>query len=211
MVAMVGKKLGMSRLYLDNGVVVPVTLIRVYDSLVSDFKTYDDKDFNHVVLSYGKDKKTEKRLNKSVLGYYKKKNLEAYDNMKTFKVEKEDTFNVGDILDYNQFKQGDMVSVTGISKGKGYAGVMKRHNYAGLEAAHGVSISHRSLGSTGNRRREGKVVKGKAMAGHMGSDQITVKNLKVVRIEGDNSVICVKGAVPGSKGSDLIIKVLNNK
>ena len=209
MVAMVGKKLGMSRLYLDNGAVVPVTLIKIHDSLVSDFKPYDDKDFNHVSLSYGKDKKTEKRINKSVLGFYKKKNLEPYDNMKTFKVSKDESFNVGDILGVNQFKEGDVVSVTGISKGKGFAGAMKRHHFAGLEAAHGVSISHRSIGGTGFRRREGRVIKGKKMAGHMGSEQVTVKNLTVVRIEGDDGVICVKGAVPGSKGSDLIIKALN--
>lgn len=209
MVAMVGKKLGMSRLYLDNGVVVPVTLIKIYDSLVSDFKNYDDKDFNHVSLSYGKDKKTEKRINKSVLGFYKKNNLEPYNNIKTFKIGKGETFNIGDTLDYNQFKEGDVINVTGISKGKGYAGVMKRHGFAGLEAAHGVSISHRSLGSTGTRRREGKVIKGKQMAGHMGSEQITVKNLKVVRIESEDGVICVKGAVPGFKGSDLIIKAMN--
>ena len=209
MVAMVGKKLGMSRLYLDNGVVVPVTLIKIYDSLVSDFKNYDDKDYNHVSLSYGKDKKTEKRINKSVLGFYKKNNLEPYNNIKTFKIGKDETFNIGDVLDCNQFKEGDIINVTGISKGKGYAGVMKRHGFAGLEAAHGVSISHRSLGSTGNRRREGKVRKGKEMAGHMGSEQITVKNLKVVRIEAEDGVICVKGAVPGFKGSDLVIKAMN--
>ena len=208
MVAMVGKKLGMSRLYLDNGTVVPVTLIKIQDSLVSDYKTYDDKEFNHVSLSYGKDKKTEKRINKSVLGFYKKKNLEPYNNIKTFKVDKNETYNIGDILGVNQFKEGDVISVTGTSKGKGYAGVMKRHHFAGLEAAHGVSISHRSLGGTGFRRREGRVIKGKKMAGHMGSEQVTVKNLSIVRIEGEDGVICVKGAVPGFKGSDLIIKVL---
>ena len=208
MVAMVGKKLGMSRLYLDNGVVVPVTLIKVYDSLVSDYKTYDDKDFNHVVLSYGKDKKTEKKINKSVLGFYKKKNLEAHNNMKTFKVAKDEVFNVGDILNFSQFEQGDIINITGVSKGKGYAGAMKRHGFAGLEAAHGVSVTHRSLGGTGTRRQEGKVAKGKKMAGHMGSEQVTIRNLQVVRIEDENGVICVKGAVPGCKGSDLIIKAV---
>ena len=208
MVAMVGKKLGMSRLYLDNGVVVPVTLIKVYDSLVSDFKQYEDKDFNHVSLSYGKDKKTEKRINKPVLGFYKKKGLEAYDNMKTFKVSKDESFNIGDILDFNQFEEGDIINITGTSKGKGFAGAMKRHGFAGLEAAHGVSVTHRSLGGTGTRRQEGKVAKGKKMAGHMGSEQVTIKNLQVVRIEGENGVICVKGAVPGCKGSDLIIKAV---
>lgn len=208
MVAMIGKKLGMSRLYLENGVVVPVTLIKIYNSLVSDFKSYEDKNFNHVVVSYGKDKKTEKRINKPVLGYYKKKNLEAYDNMKTFKVPTNETFNVGDMLDFSQFKQGDVLNITGISKGKGFAGGMKRYGFSGLEASHGVSISHRSLGGTGNRRTEGKVAKGKKMPGHMGSEQVTVKNLKVVQIENDNGVICVKGAVPGCKGSDLIIKAI---
>lgn len=209
MTAVIGKKLGMSRIYLENGKVVPVTLVKVYDGLVSDFKKYDDKEFNHITLSYGKDKKTEKRINKSVLGFYKKNNLEAYDNMKTFKVSKDEEFNIGDIIGFNQFKLGDVINITGISKGKGFAGAMKRHHFGGLEAAHGVSVSHRSLGGTGNRRQEGRVFKGKKMPGQMGNEQVTIKNLVIVSLEAEDNVICVKGAVPGCKGSDLIIKESN--
>lgn len=209
MTAVIGKKLGMSRIYLDNGKVIPVTLVKIYDGIVSDFKKYNDKEFNHITISYGKDKKTEKRINKSVLGYYKKNNLEAYDNMKTFKVEKGEEFSVGDTIGLNQLKKGDYIDATGISKGKGFAGAMKRHHFGGLEAAHGVSVSHRSLGGTGTRRQEGKVFKGKKMPGQMGNKQVTVKNLVIVSIEADNNVICIKGAIPGCKGSDLIIKESN--
>ena len=142
------------------------------------------------------------------LGFYKKNNLEAYDNMKTFKMDADVEFVLGSILGIDQFNKGDFVDVSGVSKGKGFAGGMKRWGFGGLEAAHGVSVTHRSLGGTGTRRQEGKVAKGKKMAGHMGSEQVTIKNLQVVRIEGENGVICVKGAVPGCKGSDLIIKAV---
>lgn len=209
MTTAIGKKLGMSRIYLENGKVIPVTLVKICDGLISNFKKYDDKKFNHITISYGKDKKTEKRINKSVLGFYKKNNLEAYDNMKTFKVSKDEEFSIGDIVGINQLKKGDIIDVTGISKGKGFAGAMKRHNFGGLEAAHGVSVSHRSLGGTGTRRTEGKVSKGKKMPGQMGNEQVTVKNLEIISIELDDRVICVKGAVPGCKGSNLIIKESN--
>ncbi len=209
MTAVVGKKLGMSRIYTNNGEVIPVTLIKIYESLISDFKKYEDKDFNHITISYGKDKKTEKRIKKPVLGFYKKKNLEAYNNMKTFKVSKGSEFNIGDFIGLNVLKEGFIVDVTGISKGKGFAGAMKRHGFGGLEAAHGVSISHRSIGGTGTKRREGKVIKGKKMAGHMGSEKVTVKNLEIIKIENDDNVICVKGAVPGCKGAELVIKTSN--
>lgn len=207
MVKIVGKKLGMSRIYDENGVVTPVTLIKVYNSCVSDVE--DCEDFNLVTLSYGQDKKTEKRINKPVLGYYKKKNLEAYDKMRTFKLEKDIQMVLGTILGVEQFVKGDFIDVSGISKGKGFAGAMKRHNFAGLEASHGVSVSHRSIGGTGFRRREGRVFKGKEMPGHMGNEKVTIKNLEVIAIESDDGIICVKGAVPGSKGSDVVIKTSN--
>ena len=209
MTAVVGKKLGMSRIYANNGEVIPVTLIKIYEGLISNFQKYDDRDYNHITISYGKDKKTEKRIKKPVLGFYKKNNLEPYDNMKTFKVAKDREFNIGDFIGLNALKEGFVVDVTGMSKGKGFAGAMKRHGFSGLEAAHGVSISHRSLGGTGTKRREGRVMKGKKMAGHMGFDKVTVKNLKIVKIENDDNVICVKGAVPGCKGAELIIKTSN--
>jgi large subunit ribosomal protein L3 len=206
MAVVIGKKLGMSRVYLDNGTVVPVTLIKIYESILSDFKEYSDRDFNLITLSYDKDKKTERKLNKSVLGFYKKKNLDPYNKMKTFKVSKDQEFSVGSTVGLEQFKKGYMLDVTGISRGKGFAGAVKRHGFGGQMTNHGESLSERSLGSTGSRRREGKVFKNKRMAGHMGSEQVTVKNLEIVRIENEDCVICVKGAVPGYKGSELIIK-----
>jgi large subunit ribosomal protein L3 len=206
MTVVIGKKLGMSRIYLENGAAVPVTLIKVYESVLSDFKKYNDKDFNLITLSYGKDKKTERKINKSVLGFYKKKNLESYNKMKTFKVPKNQEFSVGSIVGLDQFKQGYLLDVTGVSRGKGFAGAVKRHGFGGQMTNHGESLSERSLGSTGSRRREGKVFKNKRMAGHMGSEQVTVKNLEIIKIENEDCVICVKGAVPGYKGSELIIK-----
>ncbi|MDR1495189.1 MAG: 50S ribosomal protein L3 [Rickettsiales bacterium] len=208
-VAVIGKKLGMTRVYKDGGVAVPVTLIRVYESLVSNFKTYDDRDFSQVTISYGRDRKTEKRIGKAVLGFYKKKELEAYDSMKTFKVEKGKEFPVGSFWGVEQLEQNGKVDVIGISKGKGFAGVVKKFGFRGQIAQHGSSLSHRSLGGTGCRRREGKVFSGKKMAGHMGSERVTVKNLEIVRIEPENSILCVKGAVPGPKGSELIIRNSN--
>lgn len=205
MIAVIGKKLGMSRIYLDDGAVVPVTLIRVYESLISDFKTCEDRDFNHVTLSYGQDGKTEKRINKPVLGFYRKKELEAYDSMKTFKVGKDEVFTIGNFWGVEQLAQNSKVNVTGVSKGKGFAGAVKRFGFRGQIAQHGSSLSHRSLGGTGSRRREGKVFKGKKMAGHMGSEKVTIKNLEIMRIENENAIICLKGAVPGCKGTELII------
>lgn len=207
MVKMIGKKIGMSRIYDENGVVVPVTLVKVYDGCVSDVKNCDE--YNLVTISYGKDGKTEKRLNKPVLGFYKKNNLEAYDNMKTFKMDAGVNFVLGSILGVDQFNKGDLVDVSGISKGKGFAGAMKRWGFRGQMSQHGDSLSHRSLGSTGTRRREGKVVKGKHMAGHMGNEKVTVKNLEIISVEAGDNLICIKGAIPGSKGSDVVIKTSN--
>jgi large subunit ribosomal protein L3 len=195
----------MSRLYLEGRVVVPVTLIKIYDSLVSNFKEYPDRNFNQVTISYGKDGKTEKRLSKPVLGFYKKQKLEARNYMRTFKVDRNVKFAIGDSVDVGRLVQSDKISVTGLSKGKGFSGAVKRFGFKGQIAQHGSSLSHRSLGGTGCRRREGKVFKGKKMAGHMGFERVTVKNLEIVRVESDNAVICVKGAVPGAKGTELVI------
>ncbi len=207
MVKIVGKKLGMSRIYDDNGVVTPVTVVKIYDTCVTNVEHCDE--YNLITLSYDQNSKTAKKLHKPVLGYYKKLNMEPYSKMKTFKFEPDATFNIGDILNVNQFNKSDIVDVSGISKGKGFAGGMKRWGFGGLEAAHGVSISHRSIGGTGFRRQEGRVFKGKKMPGHMGNEKVTVKNLEIISIEPEDNIICIKGAVPGSKGSDVIIKTSN--
>ena len=206
MLGIVGKKIGMSRIYDSKGAVIPVTLIQLYECCVSDINSLEDKDYVNVVLSYDKPKNPEKKLTKSILGIYKKKNLEPYAKMTTVRMSKDKTFNIGDILKADFLEDTPLVDITGISKGKGFAGGMKRWGFKGLEAAHGVSVSHRSIGSTGNRMSPAKVFKNKKMPGQLGDEQVTVKNLKVVDIDAADNVICVKGAIPGFKGRDVIIK-----
>lgn len=206
MLGIIGKKIGMSRIYDSNGAVIPVTLIQLYDCCVSDVKELEGKDYINITLSYGKPKNPEKKLNKSILGIYKNKNLEPYSKMTTVRMSKDKTFNIGDILNAALLDGTRLVDITGISKGKGFAGGMKRWGFKGLEATHGVSVSHRSIGSTGNRMSPAKVFKGKKMPGQLGDEQVTVKNLKVVDIDTADNVICVKGAIPGFKGRDVIIK-----
>lgn len=209
MLGIVGKKIGMSRIYDSKGAVIPVTLIQLYECQVSDVKQIKDKDYINVTLSYDKPKNPEKKLSKAILGIYKKKNINPYAKMATVRMAKDKTFNIGDILKADLLKDTPLVDVTGISKGKGFAGGMKRWNFKGLEASHGVSVSHRSLGSTGQRMSPSKVFKGKKMPGHLGDEQVTVKNLKVVDIDPTDNVICVKGAIPGFQGRDVIIKTAN--
>ena len=206
MLGLVGKKIGMSRIYDSKGSVIPVTLIQLYECCVSEVNPMEDKDYNNVVLSYDEPKNAEKKLSKAILGIYKKKNLKPYSKMTTVRMSKDKTFNIGDILKADLLNGVNLVDVVGISKGKGYAGGMKRWNFRGLEASHGVSITHRSIGSTGNRMSPAKVWKGKKMPGHLGNEQVTIKNLKVVDIDPTDNVICVKGAIPGFKGRDVIIK-----
>ncbi len=211
MLGIVGKKIGMSRIYDSKGAVIPVTLIQLYECCVSDVNPLEDKDYVNVVLSYDKPKNPEKKLSKSVLGIYKKKNLEPYSKMTTVRMSKDKTFNIGDILKADLLEGTPLVDITGISKGKGFAGGMKRWNFRGLEASHGVSVSHRSIGSTGNRMSPAKVFKGKKMPGQLGDEQVTVKNLKVVDIDPTDNIICVKGAIPGFKGRDVIIKTAKKR
>ena len=211
MLGLVGKKIGMSRIYDSKGSVIPVTLIQLYECCVSEVNPMEDKDYNNVVLSYDEPKNAEKKLSKAILGIYKKKNLQPYSKMTTVRMSKDKTFNIGDILKADLLNGVNLVDVVGISKGKGYAGGMKRWNFRGLEASHGVSITHRSIGSTGNRMSPAKVWKGKKMPGHLGNEQVTIKNLKVVDIDPTDNVICVKGAIPGFSGRDVLIKTAKRK
>ena len=211
MLGLVGKKIGMSRIYDSKGSVIPVTLIQLYECCVSEVNPMEDKDYNNVVLSYDEPKNAEKKLSKAILGIYKKKNLKPYSKMTTVRMSKDKTFNIGDILKADLLNGVNLVDVVGISKGKGYAGGMKRWNFRGLEASHGVSITHRSIGSTGNRMSPAKVWKGKKMPGHLGNEQVTIKNLKVVDIDPTDNIICVKGAIPGFSGRDVLIKTAKRK
>jgi len=207
MLELIGQKMGMSHLFGEDGALAPLTFVKLYDNCVLDLLVNEGKEFDSLVVAF--DKVTNpKKLNKPQIGFFNKKSVPLFKQVKQSKVKKGSQFKTNDIITLDSVLQtGDFVSVTGISMGKGFAGVMKRHGFAGLEASHGVSVSHRSHGSTGQRQDPGKVFKGKKMAGHMGVDKITVKNLQVLVIDKEKSIVGIKGAIPGNTGGDVIIKI----
>ncbi len=196
---LIAKKLGMSRIFEVDGTHVPVTVLQVNGLEVVAVKTKEKDGYTSVQLGCGDIK--AKNLTKPMKGYFAKANIEPKSKLAEFRVSEDCLLNVGDKLSVEHFVAGQFVDVCGTSIGKGFAGVMKRHNFGGLEASHGVSISHRSHGSTGQRQDPGKVFKGKKMAGHMGDERVTVQNLKVVAVNADKGLIMVKGGVPGSDNS----------
>ena len=209
MINLIAKKIGMSHLYQESGAAVPFTMVQLYDNCVLDLTVNTDKEFDHILVGFDKVVNT-KRVPKSVAGVFTKKSIPIHKKIYGCRVEKNSSHKVGDVIAVDTIlKEGDFINVSGISTGKGFAGVMKRHNFRGLEASHGVSVSHRSHGSTGQRQDPGKVFKGKKMAGHMGVDRITVKNLEVLIINKENNTIGIKGAIPGTNGSDVVIKITN--
>ena len=196
---LIAKKLGMSRIFEADGTHIPVTVLSVDALKVVAVKTAEKDGYSAVQLGTGAVK--AKNVTKPLKGHFAKANVEPKKKLGEFRVSEDCLLSVGQELSANHFVSGQYVDVCGTSIGKGFAGVMKRHNFAGLEASHGVSISHRSHGSTGQRQDPGKVFKGKKMAGHMGAERVTVQNLKVAAIDADKGLIMVKGAVPGSENS----------
>ena len=196
---LIAKKLGMSRIFESDGTHVPVTVLSVEGLSVVDVKTLERDGYTAVQLGTGAAK--AKNVSKPMKGHFAKANVEPKKKLAEFRVSDECLLSVGDELSVEHFVAGQYVDVCSTSKGKGFAGVMKRHNFAGLEASHGVSISHRAHGSTGQRQDPGKVFKGKKMAGHMGAERVTVQNLKVVCVDAGNGLIMVKGAVPGGENA----------
>ena len=193
----------MSRLFLEDGESVPVTAVSVCGNFVADIKTKEKNGYNALVVS--KSKKS-KNLQKSQKEFFKKINLNP-GSLGEFKLEdNSENFEVGKHLTAEIFKIGQYVDVTGVSKGKGYAGVIKRHNFSMQDATHGNSLAHRAHGSIGQCQTPGRVWKGKKMSGHMGNVQKTVQSLKIVDMDIENNVIYIKGAVPGFKGSEVKIK-----
>jgi large subunit ribosomal protein L3 len=203
-IGLIGKKSGMSRLFLEDGESVPVTAVSVCGNFLADIKTSERDGYNAFVVS-----KTTKsnNINKSKSEFYKKINLEP-GILAEFRSNDEisEEYQVGKHLTAEIFEVGQYVDVTGTSKGKGYAGVIKRHNFAMQDATHGNSLSHRAHGSIGQCQTPGRVWKGKKMSGHMGNVQKTVQSLKIVDLDVENNVLYIKGAVPGFNGSDLKIK-----
>lgn len=196
---LIAKKLGMSRIFEANGVHVPVTVLSVDGLKVIAVKTAEKNGYTAVQLGTGAVK--AKNVSKPMKGHFAKANVEPKKKLGEFRVSEDCLLSVGNELSAEHFVPGQYVDVCATSIGKGFAGVMKRHNFAGLEATHGVSVSHRSHGSTGQRQDPGKVFKGKKMAGHMGAKRVTVQNLKVVAVDAVKGLIMVKGAVPGSENA----------
>ena len=202
---LLAKKIGMSRFYDSLGINHPVTILKVDEANIVDIKTNEKNGYSAIRLSLGKSKR---KNNKSVKGFLKKQNIPAFLFSKEFRVSETDNYKVGDKVTVNNFIEGQFVDVTSNSKGKGFAGGMKRHNFSGNRATHGVSISHRSHGSTGQCQDPGKVFKGKKMAGRLGNVQVTIQNLKVLKVDNENGIILVKGAVPGHK--DSLLKIFDS-
>ena len=198
----------MSRLFLEDGESIPVTAISVCGNFVADIKTKEHNGYNAVVLS--KSKKL-KNLSKSQSEFFKKNSINP-GSLSEFKVENDiDSFEIGKHMTADIFEVGQFVDITGTSKGKGYAGVIKRHNFSMQDATHGNSLAHRAHGSIGQCQTPGRVWKGKKMSGHMGNVQKTVQNLKIVELDVENNVVYVKGAVPGFNGSEIKIKPSHKK
>ncbi|GJL94073.1 MAG: 50S ribosomal protein L3 [Hyphococcus sp.] len=201
---LIAKKMGMTRIYTEGGDHVPVTVVQMEKCQVVAQRTAEKNGYDAVQLGAGV--KKAKRVNKADRGQFAKANVEPKAKVAEFRVAAENMIDVGEELTADHYFEGQYIDVTGTSIGKGFAGAMKRHNFGGLRATHGVSISHRSHGSTGQCQDPGKVFKGKKMAGHMGATRVTTQNLQVVKTDADRGLILIKGAVPGPKGGWVFIK-----
>jgi large subunit ribosomal protein L3 len=200
----IAKKLGMTRLFMDDGRQVPVTVLQLDNLQVVAQRTAERDGYTAVQLGAGTAK--VKRVSKAMRGHFAVAKVEPKRKIAEFRVDPDNLIGVGEEITANHYFEGQFVDVSGTSIGKGFAGAMKRHNFGGLRASHGVSISHRSHGSTGQCQDPGKVFKGKKMAGHMGAARVTTQNLQVIRTDADRGLIMVKGAVPGNKGGWVTIK-----
>lgn len=201
---LIAKKMGMTRVFTDAGEHLPVTVMQLDGCQVVGQRTEEKNGYTAVQLGAGA--KKAKRVNKADRGQFAKANVEPKSKVVEFRVAPDNMLDVGEELIADHYFEGQYVDVTGTSIGKGFAGAMKRHNFGGLRATHGVSISHRSHGSTGQCQDPGKVFKGKKMAGHMGATRVTTQNLQVVKTDTDRGLILIKGAVPGPKGGWVLIK-----
>ena len=201
---LIAQKLGMSRIFTDEGNHLPVTVLKVDNCQVVAVRTEDKDGYSAVQLGAGSVK--VKNVTKAERGHYAKAKVEPKRKLVEFRVSKDALLDVGVELSAEHFVAGQFVDVTGITIGRGFQGVMKRHNFGGLRATHGVSVSHRSHGSTGQRQDPGKVFKNKKMAGHMGDVRVTTQNLKVVATDGDRGLIWVVGNVPGFEGGFVLVR-----
>ena len=203
-IGLIGTKIGMTREFIETGQSVPVTVIRVEKGRVLDVIQKDKRGYNAIKVGFFKVKNS--KLTKQMKGYFAKKNTEPKKILKEFKVNNNEQYKEGNELGLEIFKDKKFIDVRSKTIGKGFAGVMKRWNFGGLRASHGVSVSHRSHGSTGQRQDPGKVFKGKKMAGHMGDKLRTMLNLEVIKSDLENSLLYLKGSIPGAKNSTVFLR-----
>ena len=203
-IGLIGKKVGMTREFFKTGQSVPVTVLKIEKGRVIQLIDKEKRGYNAIQLGFGSIKNS--KLTKSMKGYFSKKNTEAKKILKEFKVKNLEKYKEGNEFGIEIFKDIKFLDVRSKTIGKGFAGAMKRHNFGGLRASHGVSISHRAHGSTGQNQDPGKVFKGKKMAGHMGNKFRSMQNLEIIKTDISNELIYIKGSIPGSKNSEVLIK-----
>ncbi len=202
----IGTKIGNSSFFNEDGSVTPITIIKVDDCVISQIKTKDKDGYNAIQLASIENNLKISNVKKPQRKIFASINSKPKKVLKEFRVLKENLLEIGAILDVSHFQKDQIVDVTGVSIGKGFQGSMKRHNFKGGRASHGVSVSHRAHGSTGNSQDPGRVFKGKKMAGHMGAKRVTKQNLKIISVDQDNKLISIKGSVPGKKNTVVLIK-----
>ena len=203
-IALIGKKIGMTREFYKTGQLVPVTVLKMEKARVIQIIDEEKRGYKAVQLGYGKIKNS--KLSKSIKGYFTKKNTEPKKKLKEYRVADITKYKEGNEFGLEIFNDVKFVDTRSKTIGKGFAGAMKRHNFGGLRATHGVSISHRSHGSTGQRQDPGKVFKGKKMAGHMGDKLRTMQNIEIIKADLENELLYLKGSIPGSKNSEILVK-----
>lgn len=203
---LIGKKIGLSSYFDESGQMVPVTLIKIDECIVLAIKTHTMNGYDAVQIASIEENLKLSNVNKAQKKIFASLKISPKRYLKEFRVDNSTAMEIGNKIDVSHFVKGQFVDVSGKSTGKGFAGSMKRHNFAGGRASHGVSVSHRAHGSTGNSQDPGRVFKGKKMAGHMGDKKVTKQNLKVIDIDVNNNLLIVKGSVPGKRNSVVFIK-----
>ena len=203
-IGLLGKKVGMTREFYKSGQSVPVTVVKMEKARVIQVIDQEKQGYKAVQLGFGKIKNS--KLTKSMKGFFTKKNTEPKKKLQEFRVENIENYKEGNEFGIEIFNDIKFVDVKSKTIGKGFAGVMKRHNFSGLSATHGVSVSHRSHGSTGQRQDPGKVFKGKKMAGHMGNKLRTIQNIEIIKSDIENELLYLKGSIPGSKNTEVLVK-----
>ena len=203
-IGLIGKKIGMTREFYKSGQSVPVTAVKIDKGRIIQLISKDQRGYNAIQVGFGKIKNS--KLSKQMKGFFSKRNTEPKKILKEFRVSKLDNYKEGNELGLEIFKDAKFVDVRSKTIGKGFAGAMKRHNFGGLRASHGVSISHRAHGSTGQNQDPGKVFKVKKMAGHMGSKMRTKQNIEIIKTDLENDIMYLKGSIPGSKNTEVLVK-----